>query len=186
MIIDGNVQTVSLDNVNIVTALRGIDVVNSANLPVGQRPAFVFGSNVSVDFPRFEAARINAVNQARFSLSYFHGSREAIGINCGADAQRVILTGCNVTSHAQAGVYFNGYDLDMIACIVDDNSQVPPGSHCGLTVWSAARVSVIGGSYGASPGQPVRHGFGIYRNVGSAAMTLIGPRMQGTIGAKNF
>jgi hypothetical protein len=186
ILIDGNVQTVDVFGANIVGALRGIDVQNSAGLPLGSFAAFLTCDSLKVDFPRAEAVRATHLDGFRAVNSYFHGSATSHGISLGTSVRDSSLVGCKITSHALHGVFHNGADLDVVACKIDDNSQSAPGAYCGLVVWSSARVTVAGGGCGASVGTPVRVAYGVYRNLPSASVSISGTRLQGTAGGRNF
>ena len=181
LLVDGNVQTIAIQNMNIVGALRGIDVQNTANRPFGEHAAFLFADMLSVDYPLLEAVRITHVDRARFSNGYFHGSKQADGFWLGAGAREIVLSACNVTSHWKSAIRHGGLELDLLACDLDDACLGPEGTASGLTVASASRVSVTGGSI-AGP----RAAYGIERLDPKAPITVTGTRLLGARGAKNF
>lgn len=181
LVVDGNVQTIDVQSFNAVSPLRGVDLRNSAGLPLGQRPAFLFCDSLKVDFPTFEAVRIAAVDRARFGNCYFHGSQAAGGFLIESAGAEITMSACNSTSHYGSGMHFRGSDLDMWGCDFDNNSQGASNWGSGLAIESAARVSVTGGSFSGA-----RHAWGVVRLNAAAAITVTGARLGGINGGKNF
>ena len=176
LIIDGNIQTVNIDNFNAVASYRGLDVRNTAALPFGSHAAFIYASNLYVDFPQLEAVKISHVDQARFTDCYFHGSRAGSGLVFDAGARQIKLSNCNSTGHWSNGMHFNGSNLTIHGCDLTNNSQGMQSWAAGLVVTSPARVGLHGGT-----ARGPRHIADIYRANAGAVINIFG-----TEGTKNF
>lgn len=174
IVIDGNVQTVLMDGVNIVAPLRGLDVRNSAGLPFGRHAAFLYARALMVDFPEAEAVRIAAIDQARFAQCYFHGSRQGNGLYFGPGVRGLKISDSNTTGHWANGMHSEAQDVDLIGVDANDNGQMGVNAASGL-YFGAGNVVVMGG--GAWRG---RHAYGIARQ-GSGAVTIVASRYTGGV-----
>jgi len=180
LIVDGNVHTIRLDGFNIVAPLRGVEIRNSAGLPLGHHAAFFSAADLYVDFPEAEAMRVTAVDRMRLARCYFHGSRTSHGLVIEAGARDVEIAQTNITSHARCGILHAGQDLELVACDLDNNGQAG-GKDSGLRITSAARVNLVGGSI-SGPHQA----YAVERTDRRAVVDVFGTRLEGTRAARSF
>lgn len=181
--IDGCVHTINVHNMAMVEPYRGIEVVNTANLPFGSHPSFPFAHNIEIDFPTTEAVRIDAIDRARFTGCYFHGSRQGTNVVLGAGVKDAKFVGCNITGAAHNGLAFEGDTLDIVACEFDWCSQQVPANWDGIYLGHTAQnVRIVGGGARDTSAR-----YGIFRaNLDTWVQVSAADGHRGVVAARNW
>lgn len=154
LIVNGAVHTVSLQNVAMVNANRGVWVTNTAN--AGILPLFIFADDLQVDFPQGECVRLEVGAYFWFTNCYMHGSATASGLYVGpsVSADTVHVTSGLNTGHARYGIE-NSVRVRMVNTYFQGNA-LGDISAPGSVLLRTPRVEIDPNFYGVlSAGNPI-------------------------------
>lgn len=185
LLLDGEVHGCVLDYFATVRASYGIKVVNTNAADTRARPAFLFGSHIGCDYPKFEGIYVEDIDRCRLQDVYCHGSETSHGMSFGRKVRDVKIIGANVSGHYCSAISFDGDILDLHAVETDWCSQTGPNAFAAVQLGrNAKNVRIVGGGNSAGIGNAA---FGIFRSNPATEVELAAAgQWRGTYGSKNW
>lgn len=161
--IDGNIQTVHIRGMIVISSRRGLWVRNSANQTI---PQFIRIYDWESDLTVQDTHMVfDAGQDIHITDPYIHGSVTGRGISIANGVDMFTVKGGRITTHALQGVYFDGSRLLMTGVIIGSNGISKPGVYSGVEVGQHANGVMIDCCFiGVSATQAVTQLYGIYVN----------------------
>lgn len=180
---DGNVHTVDTSGLRGVNCGRGIVTLNSAggSWP-NQTPAFLRGTNVQVDYPTFEALKLDIGFDMNIQTPYFANSRKEAGVVIGEQCAIVSIVGGINSGHAKEGIIPGGKDITVAGLNNVGNSWSSIGKYAGIRVTGTARgITFTGVRSGRREGIGATHSYGIDVEPGATDIAYDGGSLEGNL-----
>lgn len=176
--VDGFSHSLIINGLRAVRMGRGLLFTDSYAV-ASENPEIVFSNDLEVDFPEYEAIRIESGESMRFVNSYCHGSELADQIYIGAAAKVIEFNGGPVTGAALHGVNCLGTEI-FIRGTIARNSVAVSGACNGVEVGaSAAYVRVENGAIGRREGLTGLQGYGVAIRSGATNIAVVGNDLTG-------
>jgi hypothetical protein len=162
---DGNANTLAIHSARFTSMGRGMWIRNTGAGKAA--PSFLFAHDLEVDYPQFEALRIEAGSDYRITNLYAHGSKGENGIYVGPGLTRALrISQGKITGHYKAGI-------NTASNVILEGSDVAGNSLEGKSVYSGVEVESGGsftdsGSVIGSSGQA----YGINNKAGAAGVRI--------------
>lgn len=187
IMLDGDIHTMLLQNVAVIQSRRGLHVLNSAGLPVGQRPAFLTAYDLQVDYSRLENVLIESGHRFRFTDCYFHRAEAASGVVFGPGTDDMTINTSIVSSSQHHGLEFHGKVGGFHGVQVDRASFGTPNVHSGIYLGAAARdVRIIGGGSHQDAAPTAAYGIGCVDVAATQPLLSAATHHRGITGHKNW
>lgn len=178
--VDGFSHSLIINGFRAVRMGRGLHFTDSYAVS-GENPEIVFSNDLEVDFPEYEAIRIEAGESMRFVNSYCHGSELADNIYLGAAAKVFEYNGGPITGAAHHGVNCLGSEVYVRGTIAR-NSVASSGTYNGVEVGaSASYVRVENGAIGRREGLTGLQGYGVAIRSGATNVAIVGNDLTGNV-----
>jgi hypothetical protein len=178
VLIDGFSHTLIINGFRAVRMGRGLHFTDSYAVS-GENPELVFSNDMEVDFPEYEAIRVESGESLRFVNSYCHGSELADNIYIGAAAKLFEFNGGPITGAALHGVNCLGSEVYLRGTIAR-NSVAVSGACNGVEIGaSASYVRIENGAIGRREALTGLQGYGVAIRSGATNVAVVANDLTG-------
>lgn len=180
LLVDGYAHTLIINGMRAVRMGRGLHFTNSYGI-ASEIPEIIFSNDLEVDFPEYEAVRIEAGASMRFVNTYCHGSQLADNIYIAAGVRVFDFNGGPVTGALNHGIHCLGEEV-YIRGTIARNSVAGSGLFNGVEVGATAKyVRVEGGAIGRREDLSGLQGYGVAIRGGATTVTVVGNDLTGNV-----
>lgn len=180
VLVDGFSHTLIINGLRAVRMGRGLHFTDSYAV-ASENPEIVFSNDLEVDFPEYEAIRVESGESMRFVNSYCHGSELADNIYIGAEAKVFEFNGGPITGAALHGVNCLGSEV-YIRGTIARNSVSSSGTYNGVEVGAGASyVRVENGAIGRREALTGLQGYGVAIRSGATNIAVVGNDLTGNV-----
>ena len=181
LLVDGNVNTVSIRHMACTNMGRGLWVKNST---LGPNPAFITAYDFQADFPLNECVRLEGgTRTVYFTDLYAHGSTQADNVYIDSTVHNVSIKGAQIDSAYRAGIAANGRYIYVVACTISNNSLAGSAQYPGVSIGGTAQgVSLSGSLIGQWVGAAANlQSYGVSVAAGAIRYGVIGNNLSGNV-----
>ena len=187
LVLDGDVNTVSIQGARFIGVRCGILVRNTGNKPTGQQFNYLFAYDLEIDYSYEQPIRLENGSGFQFTDIYINtGNDPENAIWIGSAVNRASFKSGQVYGGRHDGIVVAGSNVSFIDIWASGGSLGDAGIWSEYSISSAARgVSIIGGFAGSWDHVPAITKIGVSIN-GAQDVRLVGVDLQGNIDAPYY